>query len=63
MVRKGVNAGNNFIACVTLINKELKKSNPRNRKEWTAEEFRLAHDSLEPMLNILTKEWMGILSD
>lgn len=63
MVKKGIPAGNNFIACVTLLNKELKKSNAKDRKEWTTEEFKIAHESLEPILNNLTKTWKGILSD
>ncbi len=63
MVKKGVTAGNNFIACVTLLNKELKKSNKKSRKEWTTEEFKMAHESLDTILNNLTKTWKGILSD
>ena len=63
MPNKGVKAGNNFIACLTLINKELKKGNPKERKEWTTEEFKEAHDSLEDILNKLTKTWKGILSN
>lgn len=63
IVNKGVRAGNNFIACVTLLNKELKKVNPKDRKEWTTEEFKESHDSLESLLNKLTKIWKGILSD
>lgn len=63
MVKKGVPAGSNFIACITLINKELKKTNSKGRKEWTAEEFKVAHESLEATLNKLTITWKGILSD
>lgn len=63
MVKKGVAAGSNFIACVILLNKELKKSNPKSRKEWTTEEFKIAHESLDTILNNLTKTWKGILRD
>jgi len=63
MIKKGVRAGNNYTACVTLLNKELKKANPKNRKDWTTEEFKNSHDSLEGLLNNLTKTWKGILSD
>lgn len=63
MVNKGVSANNNFIACVTLINKELKKINPKDRKEWKTEDFKKSHDSLEGILNQLTKTWKGILSN
>ena len=63
MVNMGVKAGNNFIACVTLLNKELKKKNPKDRKDWTTEEFKESHDSLEGILNKLTTTWKGILSN
>ncbi|GAB5451128.1 MAG: hypothetical protein Hals2KO_14560 [Halioglobus sp.] len=63
LVNKGIKAGNNFIACVTLINKEIKKRNPKDRKEWTIEEFKIAHDSLDSILNSLTKSWKGLLND
>lgn len=63
MTNKGVRAGNNFIACITLINKEIKKANPKDRKDWTTEEFKESHDSLEGILNKLTTTWKGILTD
>lgn len=63
IVTKGVPAGNNFIACVTLLNKELKKLNQTPRKDWTTEEFKTAHESLEDTLNKLTRIWKGILND
>jgi hypothetical protein len=36
LISMGVPAANNFIACVTLINKELQKKYPKPRKEWLA---------------------------
>lgn len=61
IINSGVPATNNFVACVTLINKELKKNNPKERKDWSTEEFEGAIKSLEGILNILTKRYKGIL--
>jgi excisionase family DNA binding protein len=63
IVNKGVAAGNNFVACVTLINKELKKKNPKARKDWTTKEFKEAHEALEEIIKNLTKTWKGLLSE
>lgn len=63
MVNKGIHAGNNFVACVILINKEIKKINPKDRKEWTIEEFKEVHDEMEDIIKGLTITWKGILSD
>lgn len=62
MVNKGAPGGNDFVACVTLINKEIKKRNPKERKEWTIDEFKKAHDEIEGIINNLTKTWKGILN-
>lgn len=61
IINSGVPATNNFVAGVTLINKELKKSNPKERKDWSTEEFESALKSLEEILNLLTKRYKGIL--
>ncbi|MCK5017140.1 MAG: hypothetical protein KAS32_08705, partial [Candidatus Peribacteraceae bacterium] len=63
LVNKGIPAQNNFVACVTLINKEIKKTNPKDRKEWTSEEFKSAHEEVENIINKLTKTWKGILNE
>jgi hypothetical protein len=61
IINSGVPATNNFVAGVTLINKELKKNNPKERKDWSTEEFESALKSLEEILNLLTKRYKGIL--
>lgn len=61
IINSGVSATNNFVACVTLINKELKKNNTKERKEWSTKEFEDAIKSLEEILNVLTKRYKGIL--
>lgn len=55
LIDQGIAAGNNFVASVTLINKELKKTNPKPRKEWSVEEFERAVAGLEGILNTLTR--------
>jgi len=62
IINSGISATNNFVACVTLINKELKKNNSKERKDWSTEEFEGAIKSLEEILNLLTKRYKGILS-
>ena len=62
IINSGIPATNNFVACVTLINKELKKNNAKERKDWTTEEFETAIKGLEEILNTLTKRYRGILS-
>lgn len=62
LINTGVAATNNFVACVTLINKELKKINPKPRKEWSTEEFESALGSLEDVINTLTRRYKGILN-
>jgi len=62
LINNGVSATNNFVACVTLINKEIKKRNPKERKEWSIDEFKDADKSLEEVLSTLTRTWKGVLS-
>lgn len=62
IVNSGVAATNNFVACVTLINKELKKRNPKPRKDWSTEEFEKALGNLEDVINTLTHRYKGILN-
>lgn len=62
IINTGVSATNNFVACVTLINKELKKLNTKPRKEWSTEEFESALNSLEGVINTLTRRYKGILN-
>lgn len=61
IVNTGVAATNNFVACVTLINKELKREIPKQRKDWSTEEFEVAIKSLEHILNTLTRRYKGLL--
>ena len=63
LINVGIAATNNFVACVTLINKELKKSYPKPRNEWRTEEFESAIAELEDVLNTLTRRYKGILND
>jgi DNA repair protein RadD len=62
LINLGIAATNNFVACVTLINKELKKNNSKPRKEWSTEEFSAAQTSLEAVINVLTRRYKGILN-
>jgi excisionase family DNA binding protein len=62
IINTGVAATNNFVACVTLINKELKKRNPKARKDWSTEEFEKALGDLENIINTLTRRYKGILN-
>ena len=62
IVNTGVAATNNFVACVTLINKELKKEIPKQRKDWSTAEFEGAIKGLENILNVLTQRYKGLLN-
>lgn len=62
LVNKGVPAGNDFTACITLISKEIKKAHPEKRQEWTAEKFKQVSSELDSVLNTLTKRYKGILN-
>lgn len=57
----GVSAVNNFVACVTLINNEIKAKHPANRNDWSNKEFRKVHDEVEGIINNLTRTWKGLL--
>jgi DNA repair protein RadD len=63
LINKGVNATNNFVACVTLINKEIKAKHPSDRKNWSSEEFKEVHNDVESIVNDLTRRWKGLLND
>jgi DNA repair protein RadD len=63
LINTGVPATNNFVACVTLINKELKNRNPKPRKEWSTQEFESGMNGLDEVINTLTRRYKGILSD
>ncbi len=63
LIKKGVSAQNNFVACVTLINKAIKSKNEKDRKKWSIEEFKTAHDEIEGILNDLTRRYKGILKN
>jgi excisionase family DNA binding protein len=62
LINTGVAATNNFVACVTLINKELKNRNPQPRNTWSTEQFEAATADLEAILNVLTRRYKGLLS-
>lgn len=62
LINAGVAATNNFVACITLINKELKNKFPQPRNAWSTEQFEAANDELERILNVLTRRYMGVLN-
>lgn len=62
IINAGVPATNNFVACVTLINRELKKRNPKSRKDWSIQEFEAALGNLEDVINTLTRKYKGLLN-
>jgi hypothetical protein len=62
LINNGVPATNNFVACVTLVNKELKTRNKKSRKDWSTEEFEIALGDLEDVINTLTRRYKGILN-
>jgi len=62
VVGRKLAATNNFVACVTLINKELKNRNPQPRNTWSTEQFEAATADLEAILNVLTRRYKGLLS-
>ena len=63
IVNHGIPATNNFVACVTIFNKEIKKRNTKQRKDWSTEEFEEVLASLEDILNEQTRRWKGLLSE
>jgi hypothetical protein len=62
LITAGVAATNNFVACVTLINKELKNKYPQSRSQWSTEQFEAATAELENILNLLTRRYKGLLN-
>ncbi|MCK4763705.1 MAG: hypothetical protein KAW12_16005 [Candidatus Aminicenantes bacterium] len=63
LVNTGIPANNNFTACIVLINKEIKKKYPKNRQEWTIEEFETAISNLDSVLHTITKQYKKVLND
>jgi len=61
LVNKGVPAVNDFTACITLINRQIKKACPKKREEWTSEEFKQITGNLDSILNDLTKRYKKVL--
>lgn len=57
LVNKGISANNNFTACITLINREIKKENDKERKDWTIDDFKNTINNLDDILNTLTRYW------
>ena len=51
----GIQAVNNFTACVMMINQEIKKMNSNERQKWTTENFKEIDSSLEDIVNQLTR--------
>jgi hypothetical protein len=62
LINAGVAATNNFVAGVTLVNKELKAKYPTPRQQWSTEQFEAATNELESILNLLTRRYKGVLS-
>lgn len=62
LIDLGVAATNNFVACVTLINKDLKSRYPKRRNDWSTDEFLAAESDLEDVLDALTRRYRGLLS-
>ena len=62
LINAGVAATNNFVACVTLINKELKNKYTQPRQQWSTEQFETATAELESILNVLTRRYKGVLN-
>lgn len=62
LVQKGVPASNDFTACITLINKEIKKQFPKKRQEWSTEEFKEVIQGLDDILNTITRKYKKVLN-
>ena len=62
LINAGIPATNNFVACVTLLNKELKNKYPEPRQQWSTEQFETATAELESILNVLTRRYKGVLN-
>ena len=63
IVNTGVYAANDFAACVTLINKEIKKKHSTARKDMTSDEFKKIISELDLVINSLTRTYKKILND
>lgn len=63
IVNLGIQASNNYVASIMLINGEISKSNSKPRRDWTTEEFKNAMSSIDVILNNLTKIYGGKLDD
>ena len=61
IVNTGVNAGNDFTACITLISGEIKKKYPKPRREWTTEEFKAVTGELDSIINVLTRKYKKVI--
>ena len=57
LVNLGVNAKDNFVASVMLINQELRVTFPEDRVNWTTDQFKTATSKLEDILNKLTRRY------
>ncbi|MBD3330139.1 hypothetical protein GF354_01255 [Candidatus Peregrinibacteria bacterium] len=63
IVNTGVHAANDFVACITLINQEIKKKNPAARNEWTTDDFKQAIESIDTIVNSLTRTYKKMLNE
>lgn len=61
LVNKGVAASNDFSACVVLINREVKRKNPKSRQEWSSGEFKEAISELDQIVDGLAKKHGGAM--
>ena len=62
IVNTGINAANDFTACITLINQSIKKKHPTLRKDWTTEEFKAVSAELDSVINDLTRQYKKVLN-
>jgi hypothetical protein len=65
-IMPGQATGNNFVAAVRLVNREVSKvmdCKPGERNRLTLEEFKIGLDSLEDILNSLTRSLKKRMSD
>lgn len=62
IVNTGVPAANDFTACITLINKEIKEKHPAPRNDWTTDEFKIVISELDSIINSLTRTYKGIIN-
>jgi len=62
IVNTGINAANDFTACITLINQLIKKKHPTPRQDWTTEEFKAVSSDLDSIVNDLTRQYKKVLN-